>query len=117
MKAHPFFLLFLLYLFSQQSLAINQGGFDYKIIAGNLRLTPGCKSRQTAFKQAASDYRFKKHTKALCQQIAYGWGLAKVEDKGKVICEPCENSAKESDQYQCYVKNVILKCVKTNLGW
>jgi hypothetical protein len=117
MKINKISLLLILFFFVNQCFAINQGGINYKIVTGNLRPTPGCKSKQKAFKQATSEYRFKKYSKVLCQQIAYGWRLAEVKDQGEVICEVCESKDKESGKYQCYVKNVTLKCGKVDLGW
>ena len=117
MKVNKFCLLFVLYLFSNQSIALFQGGFEYEVITGDLKPTPGCKNKEEASKQASTGYRFKKYTKMLCQHIGYGWGLAEVKDKGEVVCEPCEGEAESIDNYRCYVKNVTLKCGLTKRGW
>lgn len=117
MKANHFCLLILLFLFSNQSFALFQSGFDYKIISGDLKPTPGCKNKKKASTQASTGYRFKKLSKVLCQQIGYGWRLDTVEDKGEVVCEPCENEDASTATYRCYVKNVTLKCGLTRRGW
>lgn len=117
MRFTKFCLLLALCFCSTQATALFQGGFDYKIITGNLKPTPGCKNKKKAVKQAATGYRFKKYSKVLCQQIGYGWGLAEVKDRGEVVCEPCDGKVKNIDNYQCYVKNVTLKCGLTRRGW
>lgn len=43
--------------------------------------------------------------------------LVEVEDSGEVICEPCVDKAESIENYQCYVKNVTLKCGLTRRGW
>ena len=117
MKSTKFYLLFVLYLFATQSMAINQGGFDYKIITGDLKSTPGCKNKEVAAKQASTGYRYKKYSKVLCQYIGYGWTLDKVVDKGELVCEPCDGDVEKINNYQCYVKDITLKCVLTKRGW
>jgi hypothetical protein len=117
MKANKYFLLFVLTFFSNQSFAWNQGGFDYKVISGDMRSTPGCKTKQEASKQASTGYRFKKFAKVMCQSIGYGWGFAEVEEKGEVVCEPCTDKKESNKKFQCFVKDVTLKCVLTRRGW
>jgi len=119
MKATKLFLLFVLFLYSNQSIALFQGGFDYKVITGDLKPTPGCKTKKEASTKASTAYRFNKFAKVLCQQIGYGWGLAEVEDRGEVVCEPCNSKGKVESikNYRCYVKNVTLKCGLTKRGW
>lgn len=117
MKTNNFFLLFVLYFFANQSAALNQGGFDYKVITGNMKLTPGCKSKEEASKRASTGYRFKKFSKVLCQEIGYGWRIEEVEDRGEVVCQPCKDKIDKKEGYQCYVKNVTLKCGLTRRGW
>ena len=117
MKANYFFSLFVLCLFSNQSMALFQGGYEYRVITANLQPTPGCKNKKEAAKQAASGYRFKKHSKVLCQHIGYGWRLAEVKSRGEVVCELCEDMAESIENYRCYVKNVTLKCGLTKRGW
>ncbi len=110
-------LLFMLCLFSSQSVALFQGGIEYKVITGDLMPTPGCKNKQKASKQASSEYRFTKSAKLLCQHIGYGWGLGEVEDRGVVTCEACEEKNKSIEGYRCFVKNVTLKCRLIKRGW
>jgi len=117
MMTNKIFLIFVLFLFSNQTFAWNQGGYKYKEITGDLKPTPGCKNKEKASKKASSEYRVKKSSKVLCQHIGYGWGLAEVLDRGEVVCEPCEGEVESIDNYRCYVKNVTLKCVLTKLGW
>ena len=117
MKVNNFFLLFVLYLFSNQSMALFQGGFEYIEITEDLQPTLGCKSKKSAAKQAYSDYRFKKQSKVLCQHIGYGWRLDEVIDRGEVVCEPCVDKPESIDNYRCYIKNVTLKCGLTKRGW
>jgi hypothetical protein len=117
MKNNNFFLLFVLCLFSNQSMALFQGGFEYKVITENLQPTPGCKNKKEAAKQASTGYRFKKHSKVLCQQIGYGWRLTEVKNRGEIVCEPCEDKVESIENYRCYVKNVTLKCGLTKRGW
>ena len=117
MKANNYFLLFVLCLFANQSVAWNQGGFDYKVITENMMPTLGCKNKEEASKQASTGYRFNKFAKVLCQHIGYGWGFMEVEDRGEIVCEPCEGKVESKDNFQCYVKNVTLKCRLTRRGW
>ncbi|MEO1880743.1 MAG: hypothetical protein ABGX37_03425 [Methylococcales bacterium] len=119
MKLGKICLLFVLYMFSHQSIALSTGGWgDTKIVVGNLKPTPGCKNKEVAAKQASvGSYRFKKHTKVLCQQIAYGWSLLEVQDSGEVVCETCEGEEESEDNYRCYVKNVKLMCGITSRGY
>jgi hypothetical protein len=118
MKVTRICLLFLLYFFSNQAMALFQGGIDYQVISGNLKPTPGCKNKQKAAKQATTGYRFKKQTKVLCQQIGYGWNFSAVEDSGELVCEPCDGKPESStENYQCYVKNITLKCRLIRRGW
>ncbi len=83
MNVTAFFILLVLCFFSTQSVAWNQGGFDYKIITGNMMPTPGCKNKEKAAKQASTGYRFKKLAKVMCQHIGYGWGFMEVEREVK----------------------------------
>ena len=117
MKVKNSFLLFVLCLFSNQSIALFQGGFEYIVITGDLQPTPKCKNKKEASKQASTGYRFKKHSKVLCQHLGYGWRLAEIEDRGEVVCEPCEDNIESKNKYRCYVKNVTLKCGLTKRGW
>ena len=117
MKTKHCFLLFVLCLFSSQSMALFQGGYEYKVITEDLQPTPGCKNKKAAAKQASTGYRFKKQSKVLCQHIGYGWRLVEVQSRGEVVCEPCENKVESKENYQCYVKNVTLKCGLTKRGW
>jgi hypothetical protein len=118
MKIGKICLLFMLYFFSHQSIALSTGGIgETKVVTGNMRVTPGCKNKEVAAKQASTGYRFKKHSKVMCQQIAYGWSLVEVQDRGEVVCEPCEGEEASDDKYRCYMKNVKLLCGITNRGY
>ena len=118
MNACKFCLLIIFFAFSNQSIALSTGGTgDTKIIKGNMKPTPGCKNKEVASKQASTGYRFKKYSKVMCQQIAYGWTLVEVMDKGEVVCEPCEGEEDSEDNFRCYVKNVSLKCGITSRGY
>ncbi len=117
MKVNKLCLLFVLCLFSNQSFALFQSGFDYKEITGDLKHTPKCQNKEEASKHASTGYRFKKQTKVLCQKIGYGWRFSKVENRGEIVCEPCESTVKNIRKYQCYVKNITLTCVLTRRGW
>ena len=63
MKTNHFFLLFVLCLFSSQSMALFQGGYEYKVITEDLQPTLGCKNKKAAAKQASTGYRFKNRAK------------------------------------------------------
>jgi len=117
MKVNEILLFSLFCLFSNQSMALFQGGFEYKEITENLQPSLGCKNKKVATKQAYSDYRFNKQSKVLCQQIGYGWRLDAILDKGNVVCEPCEDQSESTGNYQCYIENVKLKCGLTKRGW
>ncbi|KAF3977948.1 MAG: hypothetical protein HFP77_04595 [Methylococcales symbiont of Iophon sp. n. MRB-2018] len=119
MKISKICFLFALYVMSNQAIALSTGGIgETKIITGNMKATPGCKNKEVASKQASTGYRFKKYSKVMCQQIAYGWSLVEVQDRGEVVCETCEGEeGKGDDNYRCYVKNVKLLCGITNRGY
>lgn len=108
----------LLFLFAGQSFALAVDEWEYKTITGDLKPTAGCKAKEKAEKQASTGHRFEKYTKLLCSQMSYGWGRAKVEHKGELVCEPCEGGEYEgSEKYRCYMKDVVVKCKTVKKGW
>ncbi len=112
----------LLFFFSGHISAKNIGGVDdweYKTVSGNLKPTPGCKSKEKASKQATSPYRYKRYTNIMCQNIGYGWSIAKVEQDGEVVCEACEGVEGDGgvEKYRCYVKDVTVKCKIVSRGY
>jgi len=112
-----FFLFIVLVIFSNQTMALFQGGFEYQEMTEDLQPTLGCKNKKVAERQAYSDYRFTKQSKVLCQHLGYGWRLDEVLNRGEVVCEQCEDKPESIDNYRCYVKNVRLKCGLTKRGW
>ncbi len=118
MKCYKLFLFTLLTVFAGQSLALNTDEWVYKEITGNLKPTPGCKSKEKAAKQASTGYRFKKYTSELCNALGYGWSKGEVLDKGELVCEPCEGEYEDqSDKYRCYMKQVTIKCKQVKAGF
>ncbi|MCK5120904.1 MAG: hypothetical protein KAQ91_02925 [Methylococcales bacterium] len=128
MKFKTFFLFVLLVVFSNQSFALSTDNWEYKTITGHLKPTPGCKTKDKAIKQASSGHRFKKYTKLLCNeqaygwnkknvQMPYGWSLEKVEDKGQLVCEACEGEYEGEEKYRCFMENVVVKCKTVEKGW
>lgn len=110
MKFNTFFLTVLLVCFSNSSFAANVDEWVYKDITGNLKVTPGCKNKAAAEKQASSGYRFKKYTKLLCGSMGYGWGINKVTDRGELSCEECEGEYEDTEKYRCQMINVVVNC-------
>ena len=117
MKLKTFFLFAFLMVFTNQSFALNVDEWEYKTITGNLKPTPGCKDKDKAAKKASSGLRFKKYTKLLCTQMAYGWGISKVEDKGELVCEACEGEYEDEEKYRCHMKDVVVECKTVKKGW
>ncbi|MCK4841713.1 MAG: hypothetical protein KAT04_07490 [Methylococcales bacterium] len=117
MKFKTFFLFALLLVFSNQSFALAVDEWEYKTITGDLKPTPGCKNKEAAKKKASSGHRFKKYTRLLCTQVAYGWGIAEVENKGKLVCDACEGEYEGEEKYRCYMKDVVVKCKTVKKGW
>ena len=112
-----YLLFLLLYIYANQSFAWNQGGFDYQVITGNTMPTPGCKSKPKALKQASSNYRIKKSSQVICQNIGYGWGFMEIQDEGEIVCEACDDESLSKENYRCYIKNISLKCRLIRRGW
>jgi hypothetical protein len=110
MKFKNIFLIALLFVFSNQCFALAVDDWEYKTITGNLKPTPGCKDKEKAAKKASSGHRFEKYTKLLCTQMAYGWSLEEVEDKGVLVCDACEGDFEGTEKYRCYMKDVVVKC-------
>ncbi len=110
MKFNLLYIIVLGLIFSTQSFATNVDEWTYTTITGNLKPTPGCKDKEKAAKQASTGHRFKKYTKLLCNDIAYGWAFEEVLDKGELVCEACEGDFEGSEKYRCYMKDVELKC-------
>lgn len=115
MKLTRCLLIGLLFFFSGHLLAKNVGGADdweYKTITGNLKSTPGCKTKEKASKQATSPYRYKRYSDILCKNIGYGWSIANVVKEGEVACDVCEGVEGDggTEKYRCYVKDIVVKC-------
>ena len=110
MKFSTFYLTILLVCFSNSSFSANVDEWVYKNTTGDLKVTPGCKNKEAASKQASTGYRFKKYTRILCNNLGYGWGIHKVVDKGELMCEECEGEYENTEQYRCQMKNVVVNC-------
>ena len=117
MKFNKFGLFVLLLVFSSHSFALAVDEWEYKTITGDLKPTAGCKDKEKAEKQASKGYRFNKYSTLLCTQIAYGWSKEKVEDKGELVCEPCEGDYEGAEKYRCWMKDVVVKCRTVKKGW
>ena len=122
MKLNNFFLIALLFVFSNQCFALAIDEWEYKTYKGNMKATPGCKTKEKAKKQASSGYRFDRFSKLLCTQIAYGWSLEEVEHKGELTCDVCDDweddeAEEDAKAYSCYMKDVIVKCRTVIKGW
>lgn len=117
MKFNKILLVALLFVFSNQVFALATDEWEYKTVTGHLKPTPGCKDRAKSAKKAEFGHRFKKYTKLLCTEMAYGWGISKVKDRGELVCEPCDGEFEGSEKYRCYMKNVVVECKTVKKGW
>ncbi|GFO72486.1 hypothetical protein BJAS_P2767 [Bathymodiolus japonicus methanotrophic gill symbiont] len=121
MKFNVFFLFALLFVFSGQLFAASEGregDWVKKTVTGDIKATAGCKDKAKAEKQTIpGSYRFKKYTKIMCQNIAYGWGRDKVLDDGELVCEACEGEYEGKEKYRCYMANVKVQCKIVKRGF
>ncbi len=117
MKHIKLCLFTLLFFFTCQTFAANVGEWEYKTITDNLKPTPGCKDKDVAIKQASTGYRYKKYANLICKNIAYGWNLGEVLDKGEVVCDACEGEFEGKEKYRCYVRDITVKCRIVYRGW
>ena len=121
MKLKIFCLFTLLFVFCSQSFAANVGevgDWETKTITGTLKSTAGCKDKSVAEKQTVpGSYRFKKYTKLLCTDIAYGWGRDKVLDDGELVCEACEGEYEGKEKYRCFMQDVTVQCKMVKRGF
>lgn len=102
-------------LFSASTFATNVDEWVYKEVTGNLKPNPGCKDKKEAEKSAVKPVRFKKYTQLLCQDIAYGWGLDEVLDRGTIVCDECGGDYQ--GKYRCHAENVKVKCKQVKRSW
>jgi len=118
MKIKLFFLLTLLFVFSNQSFAASEDSWVTKNITGDLKATAGCKDKAKAEKKTVpGSYRFDKYTTLLCNEIGYGWGKSKVVDNGELVCEACEGDYEGKEKYRCFMKDVVVECKIVKRGF
>lgn len=114
MKFNVFFLFALLFVFSNPGYSASvglEGDWQKQIVTGDLKATAGCKDKDKAAKQTIpGSYRFRKYTKIMCQNIAYGWGRDKVMDEGELVCDACDGEYEGKEKYRCYMKDVKVQC-------
>ncbi|NOQ34406.1 MAG: hypothetical protein GQ569_00740 [Methylococcaceae bacterium] len=108
MKIKTLILSAALSIFAANSYATNVDDWVYKEVTGNLKSSAGCKVKEVAMKSAVKPVRWKKYTKLLCQNIAYGWTLDKVLDKGTIACDECGGDFE--GMYRCHAENVKVMC-------
>lgn len=108
MKLQRLVLSLALSFLSANSFAANVDEWIYKEVSGNLKSNPGCLTKEKATKKALKPYRFKKYSTIMCNNLGYGWGLAKVLDRGTVSCDEC--GGEYEGFYRCNAENVKVKC-------
>lgn len=111
----------LVFVFSNQCFALAVDEWEYKTITGNLKATPGCTTKEKATKKASpGSYRFRKYTKLLCTDIAYGWSLEGVENEGELACDVCDDWDDDDagdTGFTCQMNDVVVKCRTVKKGW
>ncbi len=118
MKINKILFAALLFVFSNQCFALAVDDWEYKTITSTLKATPGCKSKESAAKQASTGLRFKKYAKLACNNMGLGWGYDRALEKGKLVCEACEEEDEGVDPgYSCHMEDVVIKCKTVKKGW
>ncbi len=108
-------LITVLSFFSGSALALNVDEWEYKDKQGDLKPTPGCKTKEKASAQALKPYRLNKYAQILCQEDGYGWNLSEIKDKGTIVCDECGGDYE--GKYRCYLTNVKVQCRIVKRGW
>jgi len=120
MKLNKILFVALLFVFSNQCFALAVDEWEYKTITSTLKATPGCKDKEKASKQASTGRRFKKYAKLACNSMGMGWGYDSAVDKGKTVCDACEDDDDDEGVdpgYSCYMQDVVIKCKTVKKGW
>ena len=88
--------------------------YIYRDLMANTLASPGCATETAASASAAKPYNLNKYSKKFCQSQGYGWHVETIKDTGKVVCKYC--NAKNSDQKQCHLEDVVVTCKRIKPG-
>lgn len=88
--------------------------YIYRDLMANTLASPGCATEADASASAKKPYNLNKYSKKFCQSQGYGWHVETIKDTGKVVCKSCD--AKNSDQKQCHLEDVVVTCKRIKPG-
>jgi len=100
----------LLALFSSSVISAE---YIYRDLMANTLPSIKCESPEKALKSATKPYKIKRSVKKFCQTQGYGWGIQKVKDDGKVVCNECSDNA---SLQICHVEDMIVNCKRLKPG-
>ncbi len=88
--------------------------YNYRDLMANTLPSPGCEAEPDAAAKATKPYNINNYSKRFCQTQGFGWYVALVKNRGKVICSAC--SGVDAGKKQCHVEDIVVTCKRLKPG-